>query len=62
MALATLGTSWFDDAGVFKNQEMGDLASTAKKVRRAHENDEERARTSWKDLADAGDLIGKRWR
>jgi len=61
MALASLGSRWFDDSDLFKNQ--GDFQSTAKKVRRALESEERSAGEPWRqELTDAGDLIGQRWR
>ncbi len=61
MAMSALGESRFDKSGNPQSREKGDFDSTIKRIRRAAENEGERAGTWWQELADAGSLIGERW-
>ncbi len=61
MSMAALGPRWFDDPDVFKS-ELGDHASTLTRIGHGPIDDALRSKTSWHELALAGDLIGERWR
>jgi hypothetical protein len=61
MALFALGARWFDDEGS-KIRGDADFEATVKRVRRLSETTGEHAETWRKELAEAGDAIGRRWR
>jgi hypothetical protein len=61
MALSALGARWFDDERSRERGE-GDFEATVKQVRRLSETTGEHAEAWRKELAEAGDAIGQRWR
>ena len=58
MAVAALGESWFNDP-MFKDQEQ--LERTGRHLLTSIEEDDEAAKSWWKEIAVAGDAIGGRW-
>ena len=58
MAVAVLGERWFNDP-TFKDQER--LERTGQRLLTPIEEDDEAAKSWWKEIAAAGDAIGGRW-
>ena len=59
MSLAVLGQRWFNDP-MFQDQDQVDFQKATERIQRPIS--EEENQTWWKDLATAGELIGRRWR
>ena len=61
LAMAALGTRWFNDPAVFPEREKEGYDSTLKHVQSAGEAGSHRIETWWQDIALAGDAIAQRF-
>jgi hypothetical protein len=61
LALAALGTRWFDNSAVFSDHEETAYDSTLKRVQSAGDLESHRTETWWQDIAVAGDAIAQRY-
>ena len=62
MALAALGSNWFNDATVFPDPAQGDFQTNADRVKHAFPLDRDDTEAWCKDIAKVGEAIGGRWR